>query len=113
MNDEIFTNKIFRVDYGCIFSILRKLVAWKKSAWKHVSHASNKFSNTYQSYVFKRTTKYLVTLPNEGEGKIKLGAGICATIPIIFTLVIQLYWTEAYGFSVLPRPIFGLDFCEL
>ena len=110
MNDEIFSDKIFRVGYGCIFYILRKLITWKISAWKHVSHASNKFSNTYQSYVFKRTTKYLVTLPNEGEGKIKLGAGICATI---FTLVIQLYWTEAYGFSVLPRPICGSDFCEL
>ena len=74
MNDEIFSDKIFRVGYGCIFCILRKLITWKISAWKHVSHASNKFSNTYQSYVFKRTTKYLVTLPNEGEGKVKLGA---------------------------------------
>ena len=75
MNEEIFSDKIFRVGYGCIFCILRKLVTWKISAWKHVSHASNKFSNTYQSYVFKRTTKYLVTLPNEGEGNVKLGAG--------------------------------------
>ena len=75
MNDEIFTDKIFRVDYGCIFCILRKLITWKISAWKHVSHASNKFSNTYQSYVFKRTTKYLVALPNEREGRVNLGAG--------------------------------------
>ena len=29
----------------------------------------------YQSYVFKRTKKYLVTLPNEGEGRVKLKAG--------------------------------------
>ena len=75
MNKVIFTDKIFRVDYGCIFCILRKLITWKISAWKHVSHASKKFSNTYQSYVFKRPTKYLVTLPNEGEGRVKLGAG--------------------------------------
>ena len=73
---SIKSDKIFRVGYGCIFCILRKLVTWKISAWKHVSHASNKFSNTYQSYGFKRTAKYLVTLPNEGEGKVKLGAGI-------------------------------------
>ena len=72
MNNEIFTDKIFRVDYGCIFYVLRKLVTWKISAWKHASHASNKLSNTYQSYVFKSTTKYLVTLPNEGEGRVKL-----------------------------------------
>ena len=38
-------------------------------------YASNKFSNTYESYVFKCTTKYLVTLPNEGEGRVKLGTG--------------------------------------
>ena len=57
------------------FCILRKLVTWKRSASKHVSYASNKFSNTYQSCVLKCTTKYLVMLPNEGEGRVKLKAG--------------------------------------
>ena len=40
MNGEIFIDKIFRVDYGCIFCILRKLVKhrWRRSfgTWYYI-----------------------------------------------------------------------------
>ena len=75
MIDEIFTDKIFRFDYGCIFLYPKEISHLEKKCVRHVSYASNKFSNTYQSCVLKRTTKYLVTLPYEGEGRVKLKAG--------------------------------------
>ena len=112
MNDEIFTDNIFRVDYGRIFCILRKVVTWKLSAWKHIFHASNKFFNTYQRYVFKRTTKYPVKLPSEGEGRVKLGAGTSCNPSYHFHFSYTTLLDWGIWFLGTPEAFFGPYFCE-